>query len=82
MWGFKQNIYKTKRETVTPPIFTSDFCCSWACDDVIHVPPGGSVTYIDEFGATQTVTGLCGSTPVTITYQSIVSTTGPTGICS
>lgn len=68
--------------TPSPTLYTSNFCCSWACDDTIHVPPGGSVTYIDEFGATQTESGLCGNIPVSITYQSIVSTHGPTGICT
>ena len=63
------------------PTFTDNFCCSWACDDIIHVPPGGSVTYIDSDGITQTKKGLCGNIPVSITYRSIINVTGPTHRC-
>ena len=79
---FKKNIFKKRSEDgVTPPTFTNNFCCSWACDDIIHVPPGGSVTYIDSDGNTQTENGLCGNIPVSITYRSIIDVTGPTHIC-
>ena len=63
------------------PTFTDNFCCGWACDDIIHVPPGGSVTYIDSDGITQTENGLCGNIPVSITYRSIIDLSGSTSIC-
>ena len=80
---FKKNIFKKRREdgVTPPPTFTNNFCCSWACDDILHVPPGGSVTYIDSNGNTKTKNGLCGNIPVSITYRSIIDVTGPTDIC-
>ena len=58
-------------------IVTSNFCFTglWSCDDTIHVPPGGTVVYIDAFGIQQTHTGICGNEIVTINAQSIVSST-------
>ena len=83
MNNFKKSIYKLTNIIEVPevPTFTDNFCCSWACDDIIHVPPGGSVTYIDSDGITQTENGLCGNIPVSITYRSIINVTGPTHIC-
>ena len=80
MNNFKKNIYKLTN-IIEVPTFTNNFCCSWACDDILHVPPGGSVTYIDSNGITKTKNGLCGNIPVSITYRSIIDVTGPTGIC-
>ena len=83
MNNFKKNIYKLTNVIEVPevPTFTDSFCCSWACDDIIHVPPGGSVTYIDSDGITQTENGLCGDIPVSITYRSIIDLTENTSIC-
>ena len=81
MNNFKKNIFKTRTDDIVVPTFTNDFCCNWACDDIMHVPPGGSVTYIDSDGNIQIEDGLCGGIPVTITYRSIVKTFGPTSIC-
>ena len=59
-------------------VVTSNFCFvgRWNCDDIIHVPPGGTVTYIDELGTEQTESGICGNEVITINAQSIVSTVG------
>ena len=59
-------------------IVTSNFCFvgKWNCDDTIHVPPGGTVVYLDASGIQQTHTGICGNEIVTINAQSIVSSTG------
>ena len=59
-------------------IVTSNFCFvgKWNCDDTIHVPPGGTITYIDELGTEQTESGICGDKTITINAQSIVSTVG------
>ena len=59
-------------------IVTSNFCFTgrWNCDDTIHIPPGGTVVYLDAFGIQQTHTGICGNEIVTINAQSIVSSTG------
>ena len=56
-------------------IVTSNFCFTglWSCDDTTHMPPGGTVVYIDAFGIQQTHTGICGDKIVTINAQSIVS---------
>ena len=58
-------------------IVTSNFCFTgkWNCDDTIHIPPGGTVVYLDAFGIQQTHTGICGNEIVTINAQSIVSST-------
>lgn len=59
-------------------VVTSNFCFTgpYNCDDNIHVPPGGTVTYIDELGTEQTKSGICGNEVITINAQSIVSTVG------
>ena len=59
-------------------IVTSKFCFTgkWNCKDTTHVPPGGQVVYIDASGTQQTYSGICGKDIVTITAQSIVSSTG------
>ena len=59
-------------------IVTSNFCFigKWNCDDIIHVPPGGQVVYIDASGTQQTYSGICGKDIVTINAQSIVSSVG------
>ena len=59
-------------------IVTSNFCFTgkWNCDDTIHVPPGGTVVYLDASGIQQTHTGICGNEIITINAQSIVSSTG------
>ena len=58
-------------------IVTSNFCFTgkWNCDDTIHIPPGGTVVYLDASGIQQTHTGICGNEIVTINAQSIVSST-------
>ena len=58
-------------------IVTSNFCFTgkWNCDDTTHIPPGGTVVYLDAFGIQQTHTGICGNEIVTINAQSIVSST-------
>ena len=59
-------------------VVTSNFCFvgKWNCDDIIHVPPGGQVVYIDASGTQQTYSGICGKDIVTINAQSIVSSIG------
>ena len=59
-------------------VVTSNFCFigHFRCDDNIHVPPGGTVTYIDELGTEQTESGICGNEVITINAQSIVSYRG------
>ncbi len=59
-------------------VVTSNFCFigHYNCDDDLHVPPGGTVTYIDELGTEQTESGICGNEVITINAQSIVSTVG------
>ena len=59
-------------------IVTSNFCFTgkWNCDDTTHMPPGGTVVYLDASGIQQTHTGICGNEIVTINAQSIVSSTG------
>ena len=59
-------------------VVTSNFCFvgKWNCDDIIHVPPGGQVVYIDASGTQQTYSGICGKDIVTINAQSIVSSVG------
>ena len=59
-------------------VVTSNFCFRgrWNCNDTIHVPPGGTVVYLDASGIQQTHTGICGDEIVTINAQSIVSSTG------
>ena len=63
-------------------IVTSNFCFvgSWSCDDTTHMPPGGTVVYLDASGIQQTHTGICGTNIVTINAQSIVSSTGCTPV--
>ena len=59
-------------------VVTSNFCFigHWNCDDTTHMPPGGTVVYLDASGIQQTHTGICGKNIVTINAQSIVSSTG------
>lgn len=63
----------TSTTSTTTTLALTKYCYEaiYQCDDVIHVPPGGSVTYYDEFGNPNTVTGLCddGSGPI-FTYFS------------
>ena len=59
-------------------IVTYNYCYKgyFNCDDDIHVPPGGTVTYIDKLGTEQTKSGICGNEVITINAQSIVSYIG------
>lgn len=59
-------------------VVTSNFCFigHWNCDDTTHMPPGGTVVYLDASGIQQTHTGICGKNIVTINAQSIVSSVG------
>ena len=59
-------------------VVTSNFCFvgRWDCKDTEHVPPGGTVVYLDASGIQQTHTGICGKNIVTINAQSIVSSVG------
>ena len=51
----------------------------WAINDDIHncPTPCGSITYIDAYGNTETISGISADDPtITIEAQSIVSTVG------
>ena len=51
----------------------------WAINDSIHNCPTlcGSITYIDAYGNTETISGISADDPpITIEAQSIVSTVG------
>ena len=59
-------------------VVTSNFCFvgNYNCDDTIHVPPGGTVTYINSLGIETSQSGICGNEIITINAQSIVSAIG------
>ena len=55
----------------------------WAINDEIHKCPApcGSITYIDAYGNTDTISGISADDPtITIEAQSIISTVGVTEV--
>ena len=66
-------------------IVTYNYCYEgiWDANDELHScpTPCGSITYISIEGTTETISGISVDTPtITITAQSIVSTTGVTEV--
>ena len=67
------------------PIVVYSYCFEglWAMNDEIHncPTPCGSITYIDAYGNTETISGISSDDPtITIEAQSIVSTVGVTEV--
>ena len=63
------------------PIVVYNYCFKglWSMDDEIHdyPTPCGSITYIDAYGNTDTISWISAEDPIiTIEAQSIVSTVG------
>lgn len=61
-------------------VVTSTFCFNglWDSDDEVYncPTPCGSITYIDAYGNTETISGISVNDTITIEAQSIVSTVG------
>lgn len=60
-------------------VYTYCFKGRWAMNDELHNCPSpcGSVTYIDAYGNTNTISGISADDPtITIEAQSIISTIG------
>ena len=63
------------------PVVVYNYCFKgfWDMNDNIHncPTPCGSITYIDAYGNTETISGISSNDPtITIEAQSIVSTVG------
>ena len=67
--------------TEAAPVVVYTYCFQgiWDMNDEVHncPTPCGSITYIDAYGNTETISGISADDPIiTIEAQSIVSTVG------
>ena len=74
MHPFKKLIYSLRNENT---LELTQFCFEgiWSAADPLH-PTGGSVTYIDQYGATETMAFIFSELPYSVMAVSIVSTIG------